>query len=91
MLFNTALNTFYIWLYHVEHMVTDHLDSKRRNPLPPLHGILFPSSFTRQDSTYHASATPVMEGRKEMFYLTTHQHILFTVIWHQTYGKGPFR
>ena len=27
------------------------------------------------------------EGRKEMFY----QHILFTVIWRQTYGIGPFR
>ena len=27
------------------------------------------------------------EGRKEMFYLTTHQHILVTVIWRQTYGK----
>ena len=46
MLFNNALNTFYIWLYHVEHMVTDHLDSTRRNPLPPLHSIPFPSSFT---------------------------------------------
>ena len=28
------------------------------------------------------------EGRKEMFYLTMHStHFLFTVIWHQTYGK----
>ena len=29
---------------------------------------------------------------KEMFYLTTHsQHILSTVIWRRTYGKGPVR
>ena len=28
----------------------------------------------------------VYEGRKVMFYLTT--HILFTVIWRRTYGKG---
>ena len=26
-----------------------------------------------------------------MFYLMMHQHILFTVIWHETYDKGPFR
>ena len=26
-----------------------------------------------------------------MFYLTTHSTHLFMVIWHQTYGRGPFR
>ena len=26
-----------------------------------------------------------------MLYLTTHSHILFTVIWRQTYDKEPFR
>ena len=31
------------------------------------------------------------EGRKEMFYLTTHSTLLFTVMWRQTYGKGPLR
>ena len=31
------------------------------------------------------------EGRKEMFYLTTHSTHLFTVIWLQTYCKGPLR
>ena len=40
-LFNDALNTFYLWLCGVEHMVKDHSDSKRGNPLPP-HGLLFP-------------------------------------------------
>ena len=40
-LFNDALNTFYLRLYGVEYIVKDHSDSKRGNPLPP-HGLLFP-------------------------------------------------
>ena len=39
-LFNDALNTFYLRLYGVGHMVKDHSDSERGNPLPP-HGLLF--------------------------------------------------
>ena len=44
-LFNDALNTFFILrLYGVRHiMVKDHSDSERGNPLPP-HGLLFPIS-----------------------------------------------
>ena len=38
--FNDALNTFYLQLYDVGHMVKDHSDSERGNPLPP-HGLLF--------------------------------------------------
>ena len=34
-LFNDALNTFYIRLYGVRRMVKDHSDSEKRNPLPP--------------------------------------------------------
>ena len=34
-LFNDALNTFYLLLYGVRHMVKDHSDSEKRNPLPP--------------------------------------------------------
>ena len=34
-LFNDALNTFYLWLYGVRHMVKDHSDSEKGNPLPP--------------------------------------------------------
>ena len=40
-LFNDALNTFYLRLYGVEHMVKDHSDSERGNLLLP-HGLLFP-------------------------------------------------
>ena len=42
-LFNDALNTFYLRLYGVRHMVKDHSDMERGNPLPP-HGLLFPIS-----------------------------------------------
>ena len=40
-LFNDALNTFYLRLYGIRHMVKDHSDSERGNPLLP-HGLLFP-------------------------------------------------
>ena len=39
-LFNDALITFYLRLYGVRHMVKDHSDSERGNPLLP-HGLLF--------------------------------------------------
>ena len=38
-LFNDALNTFYLRLYGVRHMVKDHSDSEKGNPLPP-HSLL---------------------------------------------------
>ena len=40
-LFNDALNTFYLRLYGVRHMVKDHSDSEKGNLLPP-HRLLFP-------------------------------------------------
>ena len=59
-LFNDALNTFYLRLYGVRHMVKDHSEIVWGYPLPP-HGLLFrliamvllyaPSH--RQDCTYH--------------------------------------
>ena len=67
--FNDALNTFYLRLYGVGHMVKDHSDSERGNPLPP-HGLLFPinskGSFICTISTdriAHTTAfvTPVVE------------------------------
>ena len=42
-LFNDALNTFYLRLYGVIHKVNDHSDCERGNPLPP-HWLLFPIS-----------------------------------------------
>ena len=42
-LFNDALNTFYLRLYGVGHMVKNHSDCERGNPLLP-HGLLLPIS-----------------------------------------------
>ena len=42
-LFNDALNTFYLRLYGVKYMVKDHSDSEIGNPLPP-HRLIFPIS-----------------------------------------------
>ena len=51
-LFNDALNTFYLRLYGVRHMVKDHSDSEKGNPLPPARVLLYAPSH-RQDNTYH--------------------------------------
>ena len=40
-LFNDTLNTFYLRLYGVRHMVKDHSDSEKGNPLLPQR-LLFP-------------------------------------------------
>ena len=40
-LFNEALNTFYLRLYDIGHMVKDQSHSEKENPLQP-HGLLFP-------------------------------------------------
>ena len=40
-MFNDALNTFYLRLYGGRHMVKDHSDSEKGNPLLP-HGLVFP-------------------------------------------------
>ena len=60
-LFNDALNTFYLRLYGVGHMIKDHSDSERGKPVLP-HRLLFPISSKgsfictthRQDNTYHS-------------------------------------
>ena len=41
-LFNDTLNTFYLPLYGVRHVVKDHSYSERGNLLLPLHRLLFP-------------------------------------------------
>ena len=85
-LFNDALNTFYLRLYGVRHMVKDHLDSERGNPLPP-HGLLFPISskgYLYAVSTLSIAVAPPppnifhQEGTK-CFIKRRTQHILFTV------------
>ena len=45
-LFNDTFKTFYLRLYGVGHMVKDHSDSEKGNPLQP-HRLLFPISSKR--------------------------------------------
>ena len=59
-LFNDAFNTFYLWLYGIGHMVKDHSDSERGNPLPHIGysfrlaaRVLLYASSHRQDNTYN--------------------------------------
>ena len=67
-LFNNTLNTFYLRLYGVRHMVKDHSDNENGNPLPP-HRLLFlirsKGSFicTIPETIAHTTAfvTPVVE------------------------------
>ena len=60
LLFNDALNTFYLRLYGVRHMVKNHSDSEKGNPLPPHRlllsikaRVLLYAPSHRQDNTYH--------------------------------------
>ena len=52
-LFNDSLNTFYLWLYGVRHMVKEHTE---RGNLLLLHGLLFPISS--KGSLYASSHIP---------------------------------
>ena len=60
-LFNDALNTFYLWLYGIRHMVNDHTDSERGNRCCHMDysfqlaaRVLLYTSLHRQDNTYHS-------------------------------------
>ena len=53
-LFIDALNTFYLRLYGVRHMVTDHSDSEQGNPLPPHRLLLSINSKGSFICTYHS-------------------------------------
>ena len=69
MLFNDTLNTFYLRLYVITHMVMDHSDSERAKPHPQLYGLFFLNSIkgsfirTIPDRTVHTTAfvIPVVE------------------------------
>ena len=76
-LFNDALNTFYLQLYGVGHMVKDHSDSERGNPLP----VTEETSFINITILYRLISTneKCKERGKEMFYLTMHStHFIYS-------------
>ena len=52
-LFNDALNTFYLRLYGVRHMVKDHSDSHMGYSFRLAARVLLYASSHRQDNTYH--------------------------------------
>ena len=60
-LFNNALNTFYLWLYGVRHMVKDHLIVRKETRCCHIGysyrltaRVLLYASSHRQDNTYHS-------------------------------------
>ena len=63
-------HSMHLWLYGVGHMVKDHSEIERGNPLPQLHGLLFPisskGSFIWQDSVYHDLCYTSREALAEM-------------------------
>ena len=89
-LFNDALNTFYLRLYGVRHMVKDHSNSEKGNPLPP-HGVLFPISskgsftYTIPQRIAHTTAfvTPVVEHWLELEIAQWVRHE-WSIRWHIT-------
>ena len=62
----THYNTFYLRLYVVRHMVKDHSDSERGNPLPP-HRL---QSWSTGWNVHSWQSDTGMKGLS--FYLTTH-------------------
>ena len=73
-LFNDALNTFYLRLYGVRHIVKDHSDSEKANPLPS-HRLLFPINSNGSFYMHHptdriahttAFVTPVVKHWLEL-------------------------
>ena len=52
-LFIDALNTFYLWLYGVRHMVKDHSDSEKGNSFRLAARVLLYAASHRHDNTYH--------------------------------------
>ena len=89
-LFNDALNTFYLQLYGIRHMVKDHSDSERGNPLPP-HGslsfrlaarVLLYALSHRWDSTYHSLCCT---GWSILYKYT---NLLHCRIWLQNYSDS---
>ena len=79
---------FILRLYGIGHMVTDHSDSERGNPLLPqrLFFLIISNFFYMHHLTDRIAHTTAF-GRKEMFYLMTHStHFILRL-----YGNRPLR
>ena len=91
------LHTFYLLLYGIRHMVEDHSDSERGNPLPP-HRLLFPISregsfiCIRQGNTYHSLCYTSRGALVEQMQFTICTEIILSFgmyKWH--HDRGIFR
>ena len=99
-LFNDALNTFYLRLYGIRHMVKDHSDSEKGNPLLP-HRLLFPINSKdflyapshRQDSTYHGlcyTSRGALAGTKNSSMGSPHEGSIRRPIANMVTDKGVY-
>ena len=67
---NDALNTFYLQIYGIRHVVKDHPYRERGNLLPllfPINSNLLYAPSHRQDSTYHSlcyTSRRALDGRR---------------------------
>ena len=93
-LFNDALNTFYLRLYGVRHMVDDHSHSNKRNTLPP-HGLLFPISSKGYFICIipQAFVTPVMEHwlERELLYYEVLDRFKYNSIFRKISNRTPLQ
>ena len=78
-LFNDALNTFYLRLYGVRHMVKDHSDSERERERNVLFNDALNTFYLRLYGVRHmVKDHSDSEREREMFYLTTHStHFIY--------------
>ena len=77
MFYLTTHSTHFIYgLYGVRHMIKDHSDSEKGNPLPP-HRLLFPIN-SKGSFICTIPQTVVIMRERVMFYLTTHStHFIY--------------
>ena len=71
-LFNNALKTFHLRLCGIGHLVKDHSNSEKENPLLPLHGLLLSIMHLPTDRIAHTKmfAVPVVEHWLETIHRT---------------------
>ena len=89
-LFNDTLNTFYLRLHGVEHMVKDHSESERGNSPPPHHGYSFRSAAR---GVFHSTAfaTPAVELwlERERSQWVNHEAVLRASLGPSTFPVRP--
>ena len=86
-MFNEGLTTFYLRFYGVRHMVEDHSDSERENPLPP-YGLLFLISSM---GFYYMRHPTVRKTHATVFVTPVVKHCLERQIAQWVHHEGSIR